>query len=117
MDGVNVGVYETVGRVEETPDGVTIHTTRPPQNDLSDVVRIVWNDGRTITPSQRRKIYALMGEIAIGVGYSKDEIKSVLKAKFRALTIDDVQRQLFSLSDCSVTEASAFIAMLIDLIL
>lgn len=74
-------------------------------------------DGRKIRPDQRRKAYALMGEIAEAVGYETDEIKQVMKHDFIVNHLEALQKELFSLSDCDVTTAKEFITYLIDFIL
>jgi len=114
---MNNGVYETTGDVVETPDGVIIKTHRPAVDDLSDQVRVIWSDGRYITPEQRRKLYALMGEISEATGYTPDETKAIIKATFLSRTLDEVQHRCLSFADCSVSEARACITLCIDLIL
>lgn len=80
-------------------------------------VEIGLRDGRRITPEQRRKAYALMGEIAEWAGYEPEEIKEVMKYEFRKKIVKALDRDLFSLSTCDVTTARGFISYLIDFIL
>ena len=74
-------------------------------------------DGRKISPEQRRKAYALMGEIAEWAGYEPDEIKETMKYEFRKKIVKSLDRDLFSLSNCDMTTAREFINYLIDFIL
>ena len=83
---------------------------------------IVLDDGRHINAQQRRKIYALIGEIdehvnGIRTAAGMDEQKQLLKMEFMLKRMTDAERRMFSLSDCSVTTASNFIGFLIEFIL
>lgn len=95
-----------------------------PYGDLEKVitrrveeVQVGLPDGRRISPEQRRKAYALMGEIAEAIGYEKDEIKDVMKHDFITNHLQQLEKELFSLSNCDVTTAKEFISYLIDFIL
>ncbi|MGE4213802.1 MAG: putative HNHc nuclease [Anaerotignaceae bacterium] len=74
-------------------------------------VEIRFDDGRTITADQRKKAYAIIGEISRWSGYLPEEAKEWLKFYFTAIY---GQLEYFSLSDCSVTTAREFISYLID---
>jgi len=85
-------------------------------------VEIILPDGRTISAEQRRKIYALIGEITEFVAGIKDagtieDTKESLKWDFVLERMESQERRLFSLSDCDMTTASAFISYLIDFII
>lgn len=108
----------TVGRVtSEAPGAVLISTSRPPADNLSDTVTVCWADARNISPDQRRKAYALMGEIAAWSGSSPEEVKAAMKVDFRQRAFGGLQQGLISLADCTMTEARLFISMLIDFML
>lgn len=79
-----------------------------------DEVQIGLEDGRRITPEQRRKAFALVGEIAAYTGYERDEAHLTLKHEFMNKHLDQLQKELFSLSDCDVTTAKEYISYLID---
>ena len=103
-----------------SPDGLTIFVPysnweRAARREY-EAVEVALNDGRTISPEQRRKAYALMGEIAAWSGYTPDEVKLVQKHEFIDNHLKGLQKQLFSLSDCDVTTAKEFISYLIDFI-
>ena len=67
-------------------------------------------DGRHITPIQRKKIYATLRDISFYTGYTPDEAKQWMKYFYVART----GCSYFSLSDCSVDTARRFINVLID---
>lgn len=111
-------MLSTVGRVtSEAPGAVLISTSRPPADNLSDTVTVCWADARNISPDQRRKAYALMGEIAAWSGSSPEEVKAAMKVDFRQRAFGGLQQGLISLADCTMTEARLFISMLIDFML
>lgn len=107
----------TVGTVREVPGGAVIATARPDAPNLSDAVTVLWQDARTISPEQRRKAYALMGEIAAWSGDDPRNVKAALKVDFRARAMDGLQKQLFSLADCDMSTAREFITYIIDFML
>jgi hypothetical protein len=83
-----------------------------------DSVEIILPDGRRISPEQRRKCYALIGEIAEyvdGVRNAEtiDDTKSMMKWEFILHRMESQERQLFSLSNCDVTTARNFIDYLV----
>lgn len=79
-----------------------------------DSIQVGLPDGRSITPEQRRKAYALMGEIAAYTGYTPEEAKLTLKHEFVQKHMEALQKELFSLSNCDMTTAREFISYLID---
>ena len=107
----------TIGRVTEQPGRVIVETTRPDAQNLSEHVTVLWQDARRISPEQRRKAYALMGEIAAWSGDTPEHVKGALKVDFRAKTMEGMQKQLFSLSDCDMSTARDFISFVIDFML
>lgn len=82
-----------------------------------DTVEIGLPDGRKISPEQRRKCYALFGEISEWSGTEPEEIKEVMKYEFRKKIVKSMERDLFSLSDCDMTTAREFLNYLIDFVL
>lgn len=77
-------------------------------------VQVGLPDGRRITPEQRRKAFALIGEIAAYTGYTKDEAHITLKHEFVTRHLEQLQQELFSLADCDMTTAREYISYLID---
>lgn len=85
-------------------------------------VEIILPDGRRISPEQRRKIYALIGEVAeYCEGFKNaetiEETKMMLKWQFLLERLESQERRLFSLSNCDVTLAREFITYVIDFII
>lgn len=81
--------------------------------DKQDITqaRVIFDDGRKIRPEQRKKAYAIIGEIAEWSGHTPPELmKDTLKINFLEYTGGEI----FSLSDCSVTTAREYINYLID---
>lgn len=74
-------------------------------------------DGRKISPEQRRKAYALMGEIAAWSGMTPEEVKLTHKHEFVIRHLEGLHRELFSLADCDMTTARQFISYLINFVL
>ncbi|MDE7183804.1 MAG: hypothetical protein K2O40_04835 [Lachnospiraceae bacterium] len=67
-------------------------------------------DGRILSPDQRKKIYATLRDISSYTGYTPEETKEVMKYVHITVTGSDY----FSLSDCSMSLARAFINTLTD---
>lgn len=107
----------TTGRAHEYPGGVMIATTRPDVPNLGDEVDVIWRDARRISTEQRRKAYALMGEIAAWSGDTPENVKAALKMDFRLKALEAMEKRMFSLSDCDMTTARLFITYLIDFML
>lgn len=85
-------------------------------------VHIIFDDGRRISCTQRRKCYALLGEIAeytdgIRTAETVDEQKRLLKMEFMLRRMEATERRMFSLSDCDMSTAREFITYLIDFII
>lgn len=114
----------TIGRIaSEGRDGVTIATARPPADNLSDEVTVLWQDRRLISPEQRRKAWALIGEIAAASGYlsqgDKSDLNATLKGEFLRSRIDTLQAEAiraFSLSDVDMTTARLYIDWLVEFV-
>ncbi|MCI8950058.1 MAG: hypothetical protein HFG49_08455 [Lachnospiraceae bacterium] len=78
---------------------------------LGDEVEIGIEDGRRITPAQRRKVYATLNDIAQHTGYTPEAAKQVMKVE-HMLRVKCTE--MFSLSDCSISTAKEFINTLMD---
>lgn len=107
------------GRITNvTSDGLTIFV---PYGDMHryilrqyDEVQVGLPDGRTISPEQRRKAYALMGEIAAWAGMEPEEVKLTLKWEYVNRHMEGLQKTLFSLSNCDMTTAREYVDYLVD---
>ena len=73
-----------------------------------------FQDGRRISPEQRRKCYALINEISEWCGDFPEMMKKQLKLEFAAERLQTIGSKIFSLSDCDVTLAREFLSYLID---
>ena len=85
-------------------------------------VEIILPDGRRISPEQRRKVYALIGEVAeyvdgIRNAGTVESAKRTLKMEFMLSRMEGMERRLFSLSNCDVTTAREFINFLVEFII
>lgn len=111
----------TVGKAYDYKGAVAVKTVRPPAPNLSDDVTIVWQDSRTISPEQRRKAWALIGEIAAFAGYvgagDKEQLNADMKRQFLIKHVDELTAEAikrFSLSDIDMTTARLYITFLVD---
>ena len=75
-----------------------------------DTVEIRLNDGRSISAEQRRKIFAIVRDIALWSGHEPEEIRSFLTWDFCCKN----ECEYFSLSDVDMTTARQFLNYLID---
>lgn len=81
-----------------------------------ETVRFMLVDSRCITDLQRRKIYAMLHEIADWIGNLPEQVKHLFKWKFVQEQMDGFG-EYFSLSDVDETTARAFIEYLIEFML
>ena len=75
------------------------------------------DDGRRISPEQRRKCYALIREIADWMGDFPENVKQFFKMNFIVERLQSIERQMFSLSDVDMTTARMFIDYLVSFII
>ena len=109
-------MIQTDGRVYEQRGVVYVKTSRPAVDNLSDDVIVVWQDSRNRTAEQNRKAWALMTEIADYQGQEKEATYREQALAFTDKFLEILQGRLFHLSTATVSEASAFITMLIEII-
>lgn len=79
-------------------------------NGKQPTVELLVDDGRHITPDQRKKIYALLGDYCLYTGYSLNEAKLF----FKSMVADFFHTEMFSLSDCSETVANQMITTMLE---
>lgn len=105
--------------VDASPRGLTISVPYDPRfvSQKWDEVTVDIPDGRTISPDQRRKAYALMGEIADWMGATPEEVKLTVKHDYLQRHVEGLHKELFSLGTCDMTTARHFITYLIDMVL
>lgn len=73
-----------------------------------------FTDGRKISADQRKKIYAIFREIAEYTGYTESETKEVMKLDFVLNHLESICKDMFSLSNCTMTMAHEFLGFLVD---
>lgn len=95
----NADSIDLIIRVDNTSLAAVIMNKR-----ISDVA-LGLVDGRILSPDQRRKIYATLRDISGYTGYTPEETKEVMKYIHIMTTGSDY----FSLSDCSMSLARAFL--------
>ena len=110
-------MIQTEGRVYEDRGVVYVKTSRPAVDNLSDEVSVIWRDNRSRSAEQNRKAWALMSEIATFMGEEKDVVYKQLALDYTAKNLETLQGMLFRLSTATMSEASAFITMLVNLII
>jgi hypothetical protein len=79
-------------------------------------VQVGLEDGRRISPEQRKKAYALLNEIGEWQGEHTETMKRILKLEFITNRMRSLAKEMFSLSDCDMTLAREFISFLIDFV-
>lgn len=79
-------------------------------NGKQATVEVHIEDGRHITPDQRKKIYALINDFCLYTGYVPEEAKAYFKSMVEGI----FGVESFSLSDCSETTASNMIMTILD---
>lgn len=117
-------MIQTIGKAYRHKNGMAVQTACPPVDNLSDEVIVLWSDRRMISPEQRRKAWALVGEISAAYGYlsasDKKQINVDLKRKFLMEYVDQLTAdaiKAFSLSDIDMSTARLYIDFLIQFIL
>lgn len=109
-------MIQTEGKVYEKRGVVYVITSRPAVDNLSDEVTVTWQDNRSRTAEQNRIAWALMSEIADFQGQEKESTYKEQAIAFTDKSMEILQGRLFHLSTASVSEASAFITMLVEII-
>lgn len=79
-----------------------------------DDVEVGFTDGRHISAIQRRKVYAILNEIAAYAGDDTESTKTTMKFDFLMNRFQGIQRKMFSLSSVDMNTASEFIDYLIE---
>lgn len=79
-------------------------------------VKVQLLDGRTLSHKQRNACYAMIGEIADFIGDDKISVKEYMKMHFWAERLDDLNEQIFSLSDAPMSLVADFQRFLVRFI-
>ncbi len=108
------------GKIEEAREhaGGSMILIQLPEPALSllkrrrcEEIQVGIDDGRSISPAQRRKAYAMLGDISNHTGYTVEAAKEIMKVEHMLRTGAD---HLLSLSDCTMTEAREYINTLME---
>lgn len=110
-----------VAQIQEIQDGRQVMLTTDEAIDIERAIRyspdpdqltarLIFDDRRKLSASQRKKVYALIGDFARYSGDDPEYIKVWLKFYYQAET----GAESFSLSNCSMTTARLFINYLIE---
>lgn len=110
-------MIETTGQYYDTlPDGRVLIATVCPEHCTPDTLRLLWDDPESITPDQRRKIFALCGEIAVWSGHHPEFVRKSMQADFLRENMDRLQLTTLSLAagaGCSKSTARMLLNYLI----
>ncbi|WP_109249062.1 putative HNHc nuclease [Lentilactobacillus kefiri] len=68
------------------------------------------DDGRQISPDQRKKIFAMLRDMAAYTGYDVQDMEQWMKYFYYAKT----GAESFSMSDCSMDQANKFLTFILD---
>ena len=115
--------FSQILKVRETENGTDLILHIPGEQIQRKIIKyrngsridaeIRINDGRTITPDQRKKIFATIRDIAEYTGDHPEELRAWLLYDYCIKTGE----MPFSLSNCSISQAREFITFIIDFIL
>lgn len=81
------------------------------QKRRCEEIQVGIDDGRTISPAQRRKAYATLGDISNHTGYTVEAAKEIMKVEHM---LRMKSAEMLSLADCTMTEAREFINTLLE---
>ncbi|KRL21874.1 putative HNHc nuclease [Lentilactobacillus kisonensis] len=79
-------------------------------NGKQPTVQLLMDDGRTISPDQRKKVFAMLNDMALYTGYTPTEMEDEMKFLYYSHT----GAEKFSMADCSVNQANKFLTFLLD---
>lgn len=109
MFGKLISTAGSTARIELDSE-ININQLTRLANGKQPTVEVRIEDGRHITPDQRKKIYALINDFCLYTGYVPEEAK----AYFKGMVQEQFGVEYFSLSDCSVTVAGYMIATILE---
>lgn len=95
----------------ELEDEINVLRVEKLSDGKQPTVEVSVSDGRFISTDQRKKIYALLGDISAWTGYTAEkEMPQIMKWQY----LTETGKEPFSLSDCSMTEASEYLSWILD---
>ena len=109
---------ETTGRYYDTlPDGRVLIVSPIPDEVDETGVRVLWSDREEITAEQRKKIFALVKDIAVSQLEDREYTRRTLTVDFLRKNMEQLQMSAISLAiggTCDKGTASLFIDYLIN---
>lgn len=95
----------------ELSDEIDVSQLTKLSNGKRPQLEVFIDDGRSISVDQRKKIFAMLNDMAEHTGYSLREMEELMKYRY----ICQLEHpQWFSMADCSMTIATEFLAFIID---
>lgn len=95
----------------ELEDNLNVSKLTKLSDSKKPTIELNVDDGRSISPDQRKKIYAIIGDISNWSGYAiEKEAPEVMKWQY----LTDTGAEMFSLSNCSMTVANKYLSWLLD---
>lgn len=79
-------------------------------NGKQPTIELQVEDGRSISPDQRKKIFALLNDMSAYTGYDPREMEIEMKYQFYIYTGSEE----FSMANCSMRKANEFLTFLLD---
>lgn len=108
----------TYGTYYDTlPDGRALIASPLPDGADIQEVRLLWQDQEEITADQRKKIFAIVAEIAQWSAHDPEYVRKNLTADFLRANIERLQMSALSLAisgNCDKGTASLFITFLVE---
>lgn len=115
--------FSQITGIRETDKGTDLMIHIPGEKVQRDIIKyrngpfidseIKIDDGRIITSDQRKKIFATIKDIAMYTGEHPEDLRAFLLYDY-CITTGELP---FSLSNCSISQARAYITFIIDFIL
>lgn len=105
-----LGKYSKRKLEVEVDEDLDINKISKYANGRQVSVSVEIEDGRRISPDQRRKTYALIHDVCDYLGYPDDAMEAWFKYQF----IQHKGIEWFSLSDCSMSLAASFLTFILD---
>lgn len=106
-----LGKYSKRKLEVEVEEDLDINKISKYANGRSVSVSVEIEDGRRISPDQRKKTYALIHDVCDYLGYPDDAMEAWFKYQF----IQKKGIEWFSLSDCSMSLAASFLTFILDI--
>lgn len=91
-------------------DELNMYRLKQFANGKQPTIELAIDDGRQISPDQRKKIFAMLRDMAIYTGYDVRDMEQWMKYYYYAQS----GAESFSMSNCSVDTANQFLTFILD---